>query len=87
MEQLSSFLKDLAKRLSGALPPNVHTMKKDWEKNIHSILTSAFAKLDLVTREEFDTQAKVLARTRKKLDSLENKLKDLEQTIEDASDE
>jgi BMFP domain-containing protein YqiC len=79
------FLKDIAERISSSLPTGLQTMKKDCEKNIHSILVSAFTKLDLVTREEFDSQSKVLARTRKKVESLEAKVKELEQLIQEQS--
>jgi hypothetical protein len=73
-------LKDLASRLYAALPKDLHTAKMDIEKNFHGILMTAFAKLELVTREEFDVQSKVLARTRKKLDDLEAEIKKLEKT-------
>jgi BMFP domain-containing protein YqiC len=75
----SQILKSLASQLSEALPSHVQTFKKDFEKNCHVILTKAFAKFDLVTREEFDTQTKVLSRTRKKLEELEKHLKALEE--------
>jgi len=74
----SQFLKSLATQLSEALPSHVHALKKDFEKNCQNILTKSFAKFDLVTREEFDTQTKVLSRTRKKLEELEKHLKALE---------
>jgi len=50
----------------------------DLEKNLRALLQSAFSRLDLVTREEFDVQREVLARTRAKLEALEAKLADLE---------
>lgn len=74
----ASLLKNLANQLTEALPSHVGTLKKDFEKNCHGILTKAFAKFDLVTREEFDTQSKVLIRTRKKLEELESHIKALE---------
>lgn len=76
----ANFLSDLAKKLSKALPENWKTMQKDIEKNFHAILQSAFNKMDLVTRDEFDTQTKVLARTRKKIDDLEEKIKSFTKT-------
>jgi BMFP domain-containing protein YqiC len=85
--QPSQLLKDLSERLSNALPPNLHTLKKDWEKTVHGILVSAFAKFDVVTREEFDTQTKVLARTRKKVESLEAALAELEKTVHSKTSE
>ena len=50
----------------------------DLEKNLRALLQSAFSRLDLVTREEFDVQREVLARTRAKLPELEAKLAELE---------
>ena len=77
------FLNDLNKKLFDALPPGIQLMKEDIEKNFHAILQSTFNKLDLVTREEFDTQVKVLARTRKKIESLEIEIKKLEKLFEE----
>lgn len=65
---------DVVKRLQDAIPPRMREMQKDLEQNFRNILQSAFAKLDLVTREEFDTQTRVLARTRAKLEALEKKV-------------
>lgn len=76
------FLNELNKKLCDALPQSAHTLKKDIEKNFHTLLQSAFSKLDLVTREEFDAQTKVLARSRKKIESLEAKVKELEKFIQ-----
>ena len=50
----------------------------DLEKNLRALLASAFGRLDLVTREEFDVQREVLARTRARLQELEAKLAELE---------
>jgi BMFP domain-containing protein YqiC len=52
---------------------------KDVEKNLRALMTGFFARLDLVTREEFDVQQAVLARTREKLAALEQRLAELEQ--------
>lgn len=79
----TNFLKNLAAQLTDALPSHIGTLKKDFEKNCQRILAQTFAKLDLVTREEFDTQTKVLARTRKKLEELEKILKELEAQLHD----
>jgi BMFP domain-containing protein YqiC len=51
---------------------------KDLERNVKAMMTGAFARMDLVTREEFDVQAKVLARTREKLADLERRVAELE---------
>ncbi len=73
-----SFLMDLAAQLTDALPTHVNTLKQDFEKNCQAILSKAFTKFDLVTREEFDTQTKVLQRSRQKLEALEKKIQELE---------
>jgi len=71
-------LNDVVKKLVDALPAGLRNVPKDVETNFRDILQSAFAKMDLVTREEFDAQAKVLGRTREKLEELERKLAELE---------
>jgi len=72
---------DLANRLAHALPPGINNLKEDVEKNIHAILQSALGKLDLVTREEFEVQKMVLAKTRSKLEDLENRVNELERQL------
>ncbi len=54
------------------------TPAKDVEKNLRTLLSGFFARLDLVSREEFDAQAKVLARTREKLAALEARVAEME---------
>lgn len=75
------FLEDLAKRLSEAMPPQLAALKNDVEANFKSVLQSALARLELVTRQEFDVQAGVLARTREKLTALEARLAALESEL------
>jgi ubiquinone biosynthesis accessory factor UbiK len=72
------FLEDLAKRLTDVMPPQLAALRNDFEANFKSVLQAGLAKLDLVTRQEFDVQAGVLARTREKLEALEARLKSLE---------
>jgi BMFP domain-containing protein YqiC len=69
---------DLARRLAGAVPENVAALRRDLEQNFKGVLQSQLARLDLVTREEFDVQANVLRRTREKLAALEQRLAELE---------
>jgi len=69
---------DLAKRFVDAMPPGVRQFQAEMEKNFHVALQAAFAKLELVTREEFDVQQAVLARTRTKLEELEKQVTELE---------
>ena len=68
MEEIDRKMKEILARSPAA----------DIEKNLRALLQSAFSRLDLVTREEFDVQREVLARTRAKLVELEAKLADLE---------
>jgi len=70
-----SFLDELQDRLSALMQ---NTPAADVQKNLRALLTQQFARLQLVTREEFDTQTKVLAHTREKLEQLERKLTELE---------
>lgn len=64
-------LEDLAKNLIAILPPSLQNLEKDIQQQFKEMLQSTFARLDLVTRDEFDIQVKVLARTREKLDALQ----------------
>ncbi len=69
---------DLAKRLAEAVPQNLRAMGEDLERNFKSLLQTGLEKMDLVTREEFDVQVAVLARTREKLEALEARLVDMQ---------
>ncbi|NVK23100.1 MAG: accessory factor UbiK family protein [Kangiellaceae bacterium] len=69
---------DLAKKLSESVPQQFKTAKDEFNKQFKEVLQSQLAKLDLVTREEFDAQTKVLERTREKLEALEKKVAELE---------
>ena len=71
-------IESLAKKLADALPGGLRTVREDLEQNFRSILRGGLEKLDLVTREEFEVQEAVLARTREKLEALEAKLRDIE---------
>lgn len=69
---------ELAARLADAVPGGLASMRRELEENFASVLKSGLTKLDLVTREEFEVQQAVLARTREKLEALEARLKELE---------
>jgi BMFP domain-containing protein YqiC len=71
-------LDDLASRLAGSLPKGLQALQADISKNLRASLEAGLARLDLVTREEFDVQAAVLARTRAKLTALEARVAELE---------
>ena len=72
---------DIANRLAGAIPPGLNNLKEDLEKTFHAILQGALGKLDLVTREEFEVQKMVLAKTRSKLEDLEKRVTEMEQNV------
>ena len=74
----AQIIADLAKRLSDSLPPSVKVVQGEIETSFKTLLSAQLNKLDLVTREEFDAQVRVLARTREKLDALEKRLNDKE---------
>lgn len=74
-------LDDLAQRLAGSVPAGVRELQQDLEKNLRATLQSGLARLDLVTREEFDAQREVLARTRSKLQALERQVAELETRV------
>lgn len=69
------FLEDLSARISAALAA---TPAADLEKNLRAMLTAQFARLDLVTREDFDIQKELLARAQARLAQLEARLAELE---------
>lgn len=78
MKQPSDVFNDIKARVGDLLK---NSPVKDVERNMKAMLTQGFAKLDLVTREEFDTQAQVLARTRVRLEELEKRVAELEQKL------
>lgn len=71
-------LDELARKLAESVPPQLKAVKQDLETNFKSVLQAGLAKLDLVTRQEFDVQTGVLHRTREKLSSVEERLTALE---------
>lgn len=68
---------ELAKKLFAALPPSLQNIEKDIQQKFKEVLQAAFTHMDLVTREEFDVQSKVLARTREKLDQIQKQVDEL----------
>ena len=77
-------INDLAGKLADAVPGELDALRADLEKNFRGLLSSGLDKLDLVTREEFEVQRKVLERTRQKLEALEAELDRLQQQSADA---
>ena len=80
-------LDDMVNRLLGSLPGGLRDLKADTEKNLRAALHSTLSKMDLVTREEFDIQQGVLARTRAKMETLEKQVAELEKELRVTRDE
>jgi BMFP domain-containing protein YqiC len=71
-------IEELARRLAESVPPGVRALQADMERNFRALLESGLARMNLVTREDFDVQQRVLERTREKLVALEARLAELE---------
>ena len=69
---------ELAQRIIDAIPASARNLQQDVEKNLRAGMNTAFSKFNLVTREEFEVQSAVLARTRLKLETLETQVAALE---------
>jgi len=69
---------ELIERVMSALPNDVQQIKTDFEQQLRQAMNTAFSRMDLVTREEFDVQAALLARTRERLEELLERLEELE---------
>lgn len=78
MTDKPSLLQELQSKINQVMQ---QSPAKDLEKNMKAMLNQGFTKLDLLTREEFDVQAEVLARTRAKLDALETRVSELESRL------
>ncbi|MGH7747053.1 MAG: accessory factor UbiK family protein [Steroidobacteraceae bacterium] len=76
---------DLARRLLERVPPALRAARQDLETNFRAVLRERLSKLDLVTRDEFDAQARVLERTRARLEALEARLAALEDAPGDSA--
>ena len=76
----SQHLEELAKKLYSSLPSSLQQVEGEIQQSFKDILQMAFARMDLVTREEFDVQRKVLARTREKVEELEKQVRVLLET-------
>lgn len=75
MQKMQTIANDMQNKVGDAIR---QSPAKDLEKNVRGLMSQGFQKLDLVTREEFDLQTHVLARTRAKLEELEAKVTALE---------
>ena len=69
---------EIARKLLERVPPALRSVQEDLESNFRAILRERLSKLDLVTRDEFDAQSRVLERTRARLEALEARLAAME---------
>ena len=69
---------DLARRLLDSIPPSLRAAQKDIETNVRSALRTGLSRLDMVTRDEFDAQTRVLERSRELIETLERRVAQLE---------
>lgn len=80
-EQNRPSIDELIEKVLASLPSDLRQIKGDFEQHLRRALHNAFARLDLVTREEFDVQAALLARTRERLEQLIERLEQLEASL------
>ena len=74
-------IEEMARQIHNALPPGIKRLGEEVDKKVKQVLQSQINRLDMVSREEFEVQTKVLLRTREKLTALEEKLAQLEQRL------
>ena len=74
----STAMDDLARKLADSVPESLRNVGRDLEGNFKAVLQAQLAKLDLVTRQDFEVQSAILERTRAKLAELETRLAELE---------
>jgi len=71
-------LDDIMREVGQRLPQGLGEAQRDIEKTVRAAVEGALSRMGLVTREEFDVQSEVLARTREKLEALERQMAELE---------
>ncbi len=74
-------LDEIVRKISAAIPDDLKTAKQNLEKNVRVAAEGVFQRLDLVTREEFDVQAKMLSESQQRVKKLEQRIQELEQKI------
>ncbi len=74
----ADFLENIVRQVMQSLPGSDSQLKQDLEKNLHAAMQGGFSRMDLVTREEFEVQCELLARSRTKLEQLEKQIAELE---------
>lgn len=74
-------IEEMARQVHNALPPGIRSLGEEADRKVRQVLQAQLNRLDMVSREEFEVQTKVLLRTREKLAELEAKLAQLEQQL------
>lgn len=74
----SQKLEELAARLAAVLPPGLSGLRRELEDNFRAVLRANLERFDLVSRERFDVQAQLLARSLSRIEGLEQRLQQLE---------
>ena len=77
----AKFLDEVVQKITSAIPDDLKVAKENFEKNTRAALEGVFQKLDLVTREEFDIQTKLLSKSQQRVKELENRITELEEKI------
>ena len=77
-------IEEIARRLMDNLPPALRATQRDLESNFRAVLRASLGKLDLVTRDEFDVQSRVLERTRARLEALEARVRAMDGSADGA---
>ncbi len=75
-------VEDVVDKIGALIPQDLKTLREEFHANTKAVLVAGLKKMDLVTREEFDVQKAVLAKTRQKLKMLETELKTIQAQIE-----
>lgn len=80
-EKLDRAVNDIVQKISAAVPEDLKTAKAGLEKNARATVESAFQRLDLVTREEFDVQVMLLSKSQQRVKQLEQRIDELEKDL------
>ncbi len=81
MNRQENLVNRILELISERMPQDIGEIGTDLKHNLSAVIKESMSKMDLVSREEFDVQSKVLARTRSRLEEMEKKLDELEHTL------
>ncbi len=76
----SEQIDQLAQKIESLLPPGIRQLKQDFDQQLRTLLQQQLSKMNFVSREEFEIQRKVLAKSRQKLEQLEKRIQAMEKT-------